>query len=391
MQQVRSAQKRRTIKNSEQAAVVLHITQALRGGGEQTFVRELIPGLLRRGIDARVLCAYGDSRLTAAESEAWIGRIYCLERSGVPRLRYLNQMRRLVREIAPTIVHTHGHVGGTWGRIAAVLEKVPIIIHTEHVSRDALRGLERVAHSFLNRRTNLTVMFSERTAEIVKRREKIYKPYITPNGIRIRPAPTQADRNAARQRLGIDVNHIALGLIANLEAHKNPALAIEAIAYLPAQTRSVLRLALFGDGTLRETLAARAEELGMRDTVRFYGFRDDLIELLPGLDAVLSTSAREMMPMSLLEAMNAALPIVGVPHAGTLDLVVNGETGIVLESWDVRALAEAVGWVAEHPEWRVRAGNAAYNHLKKNFDIEIITDRYVELYWALLDRNSADL
>jgi glycosyltransferase involved in cell wall biosynthesis len=94
-----------------------------------------------------------------------------------------------------------------------------------------------------------------------------------------------------------------------------------------------------------------------------------------------------MMPMSFLEMMNAAVPIIGPPHAGMLDLVLDEETGIILKSWDVGAFSAAIEWALAHPQWRVLAGQAAHAHLVANFDIESIADQYVGLYLRLIGLN----
>src|SRR5579872_39212 len=368
---------------------VLHVVRSLRGGGAETFVRELVPRLRVRGLDAQVLCAYGASGLSVEETQSWSGKIYCQQRSGVSKFAYLARLRRLMQQVAPDVVHTHTHVGASWGRAAAVLAGVPVIAHTEHRSVETLSYLERLAFGVLNNRTDVVVTFSERAAELVRRRENVRDLRIIPNGVVVRPSPSQGDRDAARDQLAFEQSSIIVGMIANLYAHKNPSAAIEAVASLSSQLRATVRLAMFGDGPQRSSLEQLARELGIRDCVRFFGFRADLELLLPGLDMVLTTSPREMMPMSLLEAMNAALPIVGTPHAGTLDLVVDAETGLIVRSWEPRQIAEAIAWAATNPEWRRRAGNAAYVRLAKNFDIEKVADQYFALYDSLLHREPA--
>jgi glycosyltransferase involved in cell wall biosynthesis len=362
----------------------LHIVQSLRGGGAEAFVRELLPRLRSRGIDARVLCGYGDSGLTKTEEAAWSGLLYYQNRRGARRFAYLREMRRLLAKIGPTIVHTHTHVGGIWGRTAAILTPTPILIHTEHNSVASLPFYEQLATEFLNRRTDAFVTFSPRAAELVQRREHARNVQIIPNGIPIRPMPTLIDRHIGRTKLGVEGDAVSLGLIANLQPHKNIELVLEAMTNLKGCFANEIRLAIFGDGPLRPDLEARAASLGIRGLVRFYGFRGDLLDLLPGLDMVLSTSPREMMPISLLEAMNAGLPIIGTPHLGTLDLVIDGATGIILDSWDAVALANAIQWSIRHPEWRIEAGSAAYTRVRAHFDIEMAADSYLNLYDTLL-------
>src|SRR5579863_7528441 len=77
---------------------VLHVVQALRGGGAEGFVRELVPRLRDRKVDARVLCAYGGSLLTDAEAASWTGSLYAQPRQGVSRLGYLRRMLEIMRQ-----------------------------------------------------------------------------------------------------------------------------------------------------------------------------------------------------------------------------------------------------------------------------------------------------
>lgn len=372
----------------EQPPVVLHIAQALRGGGAESFVRELIPRLRQRNIDARVLCAYGDSLLTHAELELWQDKFYLQERIGVPRITYLQRMIGLIQRVKPDIVHTHTHVGASWGRIAAVLAGVRLIAHTEHTSLENLSLLNRIVALGLNRQTSVTVVFSERSARLVRRREGVHNLKIIPNGVAVRPDPTETARLMARKRLGVDENLLLIGLIANLHPHKNPALAIEALGFLSKEARNTVRLAIFGEGPLHESLLKQAENLDVHGIVRLYGFRTDIEDLIPGLDLVVSTSHREMMPISLLESMNAAVPIIGVPHSGVLDLVIHKETGFVLDSWSARDLANAIEWARTNREWRTNAGLAGRTRLKQYFDIEAVADQYSGLYERLLDEDS---
>jgi len=370
--------------------IVLHVVQSLRGGGAESFVRELVPRLRRRGIDARVLCAYGECRLTQAEVQAWIGTVYTQQREGVSKFRYLAQMSKLIRSVKPDIVHTHTHVGAFWGRAAAILARTQLIVHTEHISLESWSPLERAAARILNPQTDAFIAFSERSADVVRRRERIRSLEIIPNGIQVSPIPTDSMRQAARAKLCIDGGPLIIGLVANLHPHKNPSLVIEALGLLPEQARNAVRLAIFGDGPLRGDLQERARALGVDPLVHFYGFRTDLQDLLPGLDLAVSTSQREMMPISLLESMNAALPIISVPHSGALDLIVDKGTGIVLKSWDTVALAAAVDWARQNPQWRSNAGFSAYGRLKQNFDIETVADRYSTLYLKLLSTGALE-
>lgn len=361
---------------------VLHFVQSLRGGGAEQLVRELVPRLRRLQIDARVLCAYENTGLTEKETAAWNGIVYSQRRTGTSRFDYFKGLSNHLKRLEPKILHTHTPAYSM--RAAAFLERVPAIVHTEHRSIESLPLAERLSAKLLNGTINTTVAFSKRAADLIRRRDAARSLAVIPNGVQVRNVPTEDDRMAARTKLGIGDDVVLIGLISNLLPHKNPGLAIESIARLDPSLRGSIRLVMFGEGPLRETLIGRSRSLEIEHLVRFCGFRDDVPELLPGLDIVLSTSDREMMPISLLEAMNAAIPIIGTPHNGTLDLVVDGETGIVLNSWDPGCLAEKIAWAARRPEWRKLAGAAAHQRVASCFDIEAVAEDHATLYHRIL-------
>jgi glycosyltransferase involved in cell wall biosynthesis len=295
-------------------------------------------------------------------------------------------MQALIRHLSPDIVHTHTHVGAVWGRAAALLAGVRRVVHTEHSSDTALSRVERIAAAILNRFTATTITFSQRTAKLVQARETIRNLQIIPNGIQVRALPSPPEKIRAKQKLGVTPDTLVIGSVANLHPHKDPALAIEAVSLLPETLRRNIMLAYFGRGPLEEELNELARRLDVMNLVQFFGFRDDVRDLLAGLDLFLATSPRESMPMSLLEAMNAALPIIGIANTGVLDLVVDRETGFIVNKRQPRVLAEVIRWTLENPEWRTRAGIAAYGRLVANFDIETVADRHVELYTRLVAR-----
>jgi glycosyltransferase involved in cell wall biosynthesis len=364
---------------------ILHVVQSLKGGGAETIVRNLVPRLQKRGFDIRVLCAYGSSGLSEVEDRQWTAPLYCVQRSGVPRLSYLYSVYRIVRVLRPVLLHTHTHVGSIWGRTAGLLAGVPVIIHSEH-GQDMTESspFERIFCAGLDARTSANIALSETYAKEMRKHFHGRQIVVIPNGVEPNTQPSLTMRQLSRCLLKLPIEVVVIGFVANLYPHKDPLLAIDAYALLPVEIRKNARLAIFGEGPLRSMLEKRVAQAGLEPYVKLYGFQPDIEKLLPGLDTILSTSAHEMMPMSFLEAMNAALPIVSVPHAAAREIITHGETGMIAKSWRAEDIAAALAFVITHPDWRREAGQAAWRRVQDNFNIEKVADRYAQLYRSFL-------
>jgi glycosyltransferase involved in cell wall biosynthesis len=359
---------------------VLHVLQTLHGGGAESIVRSLVPLLRRRAIDVEVATLY-PSRVTAEDRLQMDCQIYDMQRRGHLDFVAPLHLFQTIRQIQPDIVHTHVFSGKYWGRGAALLAGVPIIVHTEHSPRAKLDFWEFPVSYFLGRKTHATITFSERTAAFIRARERAQRIKIIPNGVRVRPPPTPAERQAARSALDVGKDQVVIAVVANLYPQKNQQLAIKAFSRLPEAIRNKARLDFFGSGPELGALQTMAEQLNVQPV--FHGFKPNIEELLPGVDIFLSVAYVEAAPMSFLEAMNAELPIVGTPSHGALDMIVNEKTGILLSGWDEVELTNALERSLVDRAWRRTAGMGSRELLEKRFDIEVVADKHVELYHEL--------
>jgi glycosyltransferase involved in cell wall biosynthesis len=358
---------------------VLHVIATLRGGGAETLVRELLPRLRSRDLDVGVFSAY-DPRLSADERAQAPYPIFEGAKGGRGDAGFGARAIAAIRRFRPHIVHTHTVTGKYWGRACALAAGVPHILHTEHSPQSRLASWEPPFAHLLVRRTDAFITFSERTAAFVAAREPIPRIEIIPNGISIDPAPTEEQRVEARRVLGAAAGSVVIGVVANLQPQKNHRLALEAFANLSGAERRLARLEFFGAGPQEAALRTLAARLGVGAAVTFWGFRSDVRRLLPGLDALLTVSTVEAAPISLLEAMSACLPILGTPHHGTLDLVQDGVSGIVIPDWSAENVTQALRRTIRDTAWRERAGRHARTRLVEEFDIERVADRHAALY-----------
>jgi glycosyltransferase involved in cell wall biosynthesis len=360
---------------------VLHVVQTLKGGGAESLVCDLLPRLRLRGIDAGVIAVYS-ADLTSAERQALDCDIVEIHKKRGLDLQAPYRLWRAIRQWRPDIVHTHVVTGKYWGRACAALAGVPTIVHTEHSPLPRLRTWEWPASYILNLRTKAMITFSKRTAQFLERRERAKKLYIIPNGIPVGEPPSETDRASSKIALGAD-GRIVIGVVANLYPQKNHKLALDAFSRLPKNVRELARIHMFGAGPLEKALKNQASELGINEDIVFHGFESNVRTLFPGMDIFLSVALFEAAPISYLEAMNAALPIVGTPSIGTLDMVVDGVTGIVIPTWNPIDVVSALEKAITDPHWRASAGIASWQRLRDCYNIESAADQHVQLYRSL--------
>ncbi len=142
-------------------------------------------------------------------------------------------------------------------------------------------------------------------------------------------------------------------------------------------------LVIVGSGDLRPTFEAQAQELGIGDAVRFVGGCDDVAPYLRAADAFVLPSRAEGLPVSLLEAMACQLPCVATNIGGTMRVLNDNDNGRLVPVEDVPALAEALIEVlttAEAQHW----GAAARQHVVDHYSLDIVAERYIQMYTALL-------
>jgi glycosyltransferase involved in cell wall biosynthesis len=143
---------------------------------------------------------------------------------------------------------------------------------------------------------------------------------------------------------------------------------------------------IVGDGPERGDLAARADALRISDSVIFTGYRADVRALLPAFDVFLNCSTYEGVSLTILEAMAADLPVVATPAGGNPEVVVDQETGYLVEARP-RAIAERLAQLAFDARLRQRLGDAGRWRVIRHFSIARMVDEYAALYFG--ERHSA--
>ncbi len=304
-------------------------------------------------------------------------------------------LQRLTRSWQPDLVHTHLAKAGALGRVAARRARVPATVHTFH--GHVLDGYfhPALARTFveverrLARRTDALVAVSpeirDELLDLGIGRPPQWR--VIPVGLDLAsllaPGPDPA---AARARLGLPAAGPVVGIVGRLTAIKDHATFLAAAARI-LETHPGVTFAVAGDGPSRADVDAAAAKLGER--VVMLGWVQDLPALYAALDVVALSSRNEGTPVSLIEAGAARRPVVSTRVGGVPQVVVDGETGLLVPAQDAAAFAGAVGALLDDPARAAAMGAAGRAHVRERFDAERLARDLIELYEELLGRRAA--
>jgi glycosyltransferase involved in cell wall biosynthesis len=355
--------------------VLLLITLA-EVGGAQAYVASLIPALVD-GFDVTV-AAHGTGPVRDAADAAGVRFVPLRHvRRAVSPLRDaagLLELVRLLRRERPDILHASSSKAGVLGRLAAVIAGVPIRIFTVHgwafsAHSGTAARLYLWADRLVKPLTTVTVCVAEneRRAGLAAGTCSEAQTIVIPNAIDVQAA--------ARTRGEREIPCVVA--VGRLKAPKDFLTLIRAAAALPPRS---YELVVVGDGPERALLQGEIERLGLEDRVRLEGERADVPELLARADVFVLSSASEGMPISVLEAMAAGLPVVASAVGGVPELVLDGETGRLVPPGDPPALAGALRPLLADAQLRRRLGDAGRVRVHERFDLGPFRRAHVELY-----------
>lgn len=360
---------------------VIYLAHAFMVGGAEEMVLNLVRHLPKRFEPAVV----------AIHEAGPIGRE--IEATGVPvkvlgltpgfrRPIDLIKLRDALFALEPDIVHTFLLTASLYGRFAAMLAGVPVIVGSEVNIYEHKRRLHAWAERWLMHGTDAVVVSAEAVREfyvgqIGAERSKIDVIY---NAVDWSQLKTTAGRDEWRASLGIPAAAPLAGIIARLTEQKAHRVLFEAMARHAGLAD--VHLLVIGDGELRDELHRRVESLGLQTRVHFAGARRDVGNVLASIDVFVMPSLWEGLPLALVLAMGAGLPVVSTAVAGIPEVVVNGERGLLVAPGDVDGLAAALARVFGDAAERARLGKAARDFVRPRFGV----DGYVRSITALYDR-----
>jgi glycosyltransferase involved in cell wall biosynthesis len=367
---------------------VLYVIWSLQTGGAERVVADLARGLDRARFRAMVCCLNFKGRL-AEELEREGIPVFALDKKPKLDPGVLFKLVRLMRREKVDVVHTHLWTSSFWGRLAASIARVPVVVVTEHNLDLWRRAPHFLSDRLLARGTDAWIFVSREV-------DAFYRPrlpgreaalHTVHNGVdlaSLRSAPIPPLR--VKDKMGLPAGKRVVGVIGRLEARKGHRFFLEAMPAVLAAAPDTIGVVI-GEGKEAEALAAQHESLGLGEGVRLVGYWASVAEALSAIDVFVLPSLMEGHPIALLEAMAAGKPVVATSVGGNGEAVADGVTGLLVPPGDASALAAATLALLRDPERAARMGQAGQAAVRERFSLEAAVRANEEVYLDCLQRH----
>ena len=373
----------------------VHTLPVVSGSGINTFLS--MQGAQDCGAKVALACAAGgrlESLVLGAGMEFFPIRNFVSELSILRDLHALWQLNRLLAREKFDIVHTHNSKAGFLGRLAAWVNRVPIVIHTVHgfafheaenwLFRRVYIALERAAARWCDQMIAISQpMMDWAKQERIGKPEKFVKIY---SGIPVEQFRSQPFSLELRQRLGATPEEIVIGVVSKLWEGKGHEVLLKAFSHLVASGHPV-KLLIVGEGYLEDRLRETVRQLGLEASVVFTGFWSNVPEITAILDIACLPSFYEGMGRVVLEAMAAEKPVVASGVGGLTELVQDRVTGYLVPPGDVKALAQRLEELVLHPNLCRRMGQEAARRVREEHSSAKMVEMIHQVYRKHLSRS----
>lgn len=314
---------------------VVHVVLSLECGGLEHVVVDLARIGRDAGQEVSVICL--ERKGILADTLVGLGiRVECLHKpSGLQFSLMRRRLRPLLRELRVDILHVHQIGALLYAGAAARAVGVPAIVHTEHGKHFGSGVKARWLGRLAARHADCFFCVSGDIAEEVVRLRiaGVPKVSVMPNGIDTTKFGKACDTAAVRKEWNIPLDAPVIGTVGRLAEIKRQDLLVRAFAHLLRKLPTA-HLLLVGDGPMRSELERLADNLGVCQAVHFAGYREDRDRLLHAMDIFTLTSRSEGMPLSVLEAWAAGVPVVAAHVGGLPELIDHDRTGILVQGDD---------------------------------------------------------
>jgi glycosyltransferase involved in cell wall biosynthesis len=412
---------------------VVRIIARLNVGGPAKHVVWLTAGLEEFGFDTLLVAGRvpeGEEDMGYFATETGVAPLYIQEMSREISLKDLVtiwKLFRLFQRERPDIIHTHTAKAGTVGRIAGFFYRwatPTVFIGQPRACRFVHTYHGHIFHSYYGAfKTRFFILVEKFLARVItdrilvvseQQKNEIGVQFRVGKAGQFRVVPLGLDlkifdngysrRQLFRRELRLTDNVILVGIVGRLTEIKNHELFLRSVARFKEtgdDARPPVRFVVIGDGSLRQQLEKLAESLDLTEDVIFVGNRKDPENFYPALDIVALTSRNEGTPLTLIEAMANARPVIATAVGGVVDLL--GEPlpsslsylectrGISVRPNDEQALAEGLARLVQDTELRTRLGQNGREYVKVTYTKERLVDDIKGLYNELTNTQTIKL
>ncbi len=357
---------------------IIYVTAALEVGGAEMFLYDLVKHIDRQSFDVTVATVIGGGSLEPQFKALGVpvfvfGGRYSKLLGGICEAC---KLYHLFKKEKPDIVHTQLFPADLWGRIAAKLAGVPIIVTTEqnvNVDQNCLREmLKRWTYKLADK--VVAISTAVKRYSLVRYGVPESKIEIIPNDVNLERFTVQSLKSKVESQKKVILT------VGRLVLQKGQKYLLEAFSIL---NNKDTELWLAGEGNLRPELEKQARDLKIDGQVKFLGRRHDVPTLLAQADLFVFPSEWEGLGVAVLEAAAARVPMVATAVDGILDIV-DKDSAMLVPPKDSHALARAIDFMLANPDKAKAMAERAYNQVKNNFDIKVVVGKYENLYRRLI-------
>jgi len=364
---------------------ILYVIWSLKTGGAERCVVNLAKGLDKAKYNPMVCCLNAKGEL-AQELEKEGILVIALNKRGKFDFSVVRKLVEIMQVNHIQVVHTHLWGANFWGRLAAKKASVPVVIAHEHGIEQWRGRLHSYLDKVLYKNTDRVVFVSEASRNLFLSMVKVgpEKCRVVYNGIDVDKFVRSTEYGVPKVKFGIKENDFVITSVGRLVREKGHEYLLEAIKLI-SEKRPNLKVLIVGDGSRMEELKSLKESLGLNGSVNFLGKRDDIQDILSATDIFVLASAKEAMPLSILEAMASARPVVATKVGGIGEAVIDEKTGLLVSSGNSRELADAILKLMENPSYAQQLAAAGRRHVEEKFSLNNWISSIESLYAQALE------
>jgi len=360
---------------------IIYLIDSFSLGGAEKFLLDLCKNIDKNRFTVEVAAVVFAGPLLKEFAKLDI-KVKVFKKKSKLGLGLLWQLYKYIKAVKPDIVHTNLFGADTWGRQAAILARVPIIVATEHNINLNESKFKKIIKLFLSKFTSRIIAVSQGVKDYSVKTEKI-------SADKIKIINYGIDLHKFTFRGYQEINSpktIKAVCVARLEEQKGHNYLIEA---MPAIIKDYpeFTLHLIGAGSLANKLKQQVKDLKLEDKVKFHGQSFDIAKLLPQMDLFILPSLWEGLGIVILEAQAVGLPVLASNIPAVNEVVKNEQTGLLFQPKNSQAIVEAVNHLLANQQLAKDLVNNAYQQVKTDFNVEKMVANYSQLYLDLINKN----
>lgn len=373
---------------------VLHITQAVIGGTLE-YIKLFFTNIDKEKFDVELACpSYGPMK---DEIEALGFKVYVInmqrEINLISDFKAYKELKALIKQVKPDIVHLHSSKAGVIGRFAAYKNKIPNIYNphgwsfamdVSNKKKMAYSLIERICSKYCNYIINISD--DEQKLAIKYKISSEEKMKVIYNGIDVNKYKVVYDRKKVLNELNIPEDSFVIGMVGRITRQKSPETFVN-IAYKLKDKIKNSYFILVGDGELRSEIDELVNKLNISNRVRITGWTNSVNKYISVFNIGMLTSKWEGFGLALTEYMAAQKPVVASDVGGIKNVVINDFNGILVNPKDVNGFCDAIIKIRHDSKIRERYIKNGALIVNKKFNISRVVYEHEKLYFDLIKDN----